>query len=256
MILLGAFQLRAETVHLRPEQIRNAVCTEEISIPTPGELFTALARSSKPNWQNLYRKPIPIAFTSRPQIALNLGGLLADGHIAVRAEDSQQVKNINKDLMALAKSLGVSDNVLRRGSSITDFAEKNQWQNLQKELDSTQNEIRLAMQEMHDTDLVSLVTFGAWIRGTEAATDWIAANYSPQAAKLLRQPAIAAFLQQTLLQLPEKIRAEKMMSALEKDVHKIQELSSFPNESTPGPEQVKALLNAFQELTKNIADKK
>ena len=49
-------------------------------------------------------------YKTRPQIALNIGGLIADGFIAVEAQDTQQVKNIGGDIVKMAKALGVSDN--------------------------------------------------------------------------------------------------------------------------------------------------
>src|SRR5206468_8124146 len=113
----------AEAKKLTADEMTKAAKTDALTIPTPGELMAALNKVAKPNWQQQYRQPIPTAFTSRPQIALNLGGLIADGYLAVEAEDSQQVKNIGKDIVALAKTLGVSENVLRRGKSLTDFAE-------------------------------------------------------------------------------------------------------------------------------------
>ena len=54
--------------------------------------------------------PIPVTYRNRAQIALNLGGLIADGFIAVEAKDGQQVKNIGSDIIKLAKALGVSEN--------------------------------------------------------------------------------------------------------------------------------------------------
>src|SRR5271156_1447030 len=117
----------AKTARLSPEQMAGATQIDSITVPTPGELFSAIDKIGKPNWQGQYRKPIETAYTSRPQIALNLGGLIADGYIAVEAEDSQQVKNIGKDIETMAKGLGVSQNILSRGSSITEFAENNEW---------------------------------------------------------------------------------------------------------------------------------
>jgi hypothetical protein len=64
-----------------------------------------------------------MTYRNRAQIALNLGGLIADGFIAVEAQDGQQVKNIGTDIIKLAKALGVSENVLSRGKSINEFAE-------------------------------------------------------------------------------------------------------------------------------------
>src|SRR5437016_847554 len=160
----------AETGHIPADQLAKAASTDSISIPTPGELFAALEKSGKINWAGQYRTPIPMTYRNRAQIALNLGGLIADGFIAVEAQDSQQVKNIGTDIIKLAKALGVSENVLARGNSINEFAENSEWDALHEELEATQNEVKSSMQSHRDQDLVILVSLGGWIRGTQAVS--------------------------------------------------------------------------------------
>ena len=111
-----------------------------------------------------------MTYRNRAQIALNLGGLIADGFIAVEAQDSQQVKNIGTDIIKLAKALGVSENVLSRGNSINEFAENSEWDALQEELEATQNEVKTSMQSNRDQDYVILVSLGGWIRGTQVVS--------------------------------------------------------------------------------------
>src|SRR5262249_23087089 len=94
---------------LEVTQIAEAIKTDAITIPTPGELFAALASPAKPDWASRYRGPISINYKTRTQIALNLGGLIADGFIAVEAQDTQQVKNIGGDIIKMARALGVSE---------------------------------------------------------------------------------------------------------------------------------------------------
>ena len=79
-----------EAQRLSSDQMAKAVRTDSISVPTPGELFAALGKTGKINWSAQYRGPIPMTYSNRAQIALNLGGLIADGFIAVEAKDSQQ----------------------------------------------------------------------------------------------------------------------------------------------------------------------
>ena len=90
-----------------------------VTIPTPGELFAALGKPAKPDWAGHYRTPIPMTYKNRAQIALNIGGLIADGFIAVEAQDTQQVKNIGTDIVKLAKALGVSENILAAATAST-----------------------------------------------------------------------------------------------------------------------------------------
>jgi len=233
-----------------------AVTQDNLSVPTPGELLAALNKVGKPNWQAQYRPPIPTAYTSRPQIALNLGGLIADGYIAVEAEDSQQVKNIGKDIMTLAKTLGISENVLRRGKSIEDFAENNEWSTLKEELEATQNEVKLAMEEQHDQELTTLVTLGGWIRGTEAVSGWIANNYSEPAAKLLRQPAIIGLLRAQLAELPPKTQEDALVKGLDSRLKTLQEMVSFPAGQTPNQADVKKLNETAKDLISSITAKR
>jgi hypothetical protein len=241
---------------LTVEEMNHADKEDAISVPTPGELLAALNKQGKPNWQSQYRQPIPTVYTSRPQIALNLGGLIADGFIAIEAEDSQQVKNIGKDIIALAKSLNVSENVLRRGKSIEEFADNNEWNTLKEELEATQNEVKLTMHDQQDRDLIVLVTLGGWIRGTEVISGWIAENYTPNAAKLLRQPAVVSLLRTGLDKLPEKLQSDPLIQTLKQNLGKIETMVSFPRDTAPPVEDVKKLKEATSELVKQIITKK
>src|ERR1700738_4383132 len=184
----------AEPARLPADQLAKAIRTDSISIPTPGELFAALSKPGKPNWIGQYRGPVPTTYRDRAQIALNLGGLIADGFIAVEAKDSQQVKNIGSDIIKLAKALGVSENLLRRGNSINEFAENDDWDTLQEELEATQNEVKSSMQSHIDQDLVILVRVGGWFRGTQVVSAAIMQNYDERSAKVLRQPALGKYI--------------------------------------------------------------
>src|SRR5512140_2462309 len=200
-VLIGA-----EPAKLAPDQMAKAARTDTITIPTPGELFAALQKPGKPNWTGAYRAPIPTTYKNRAQLALNLGGLIADGFIAVEAQDSQQVKNIGSDIIKLAKALGVSEKLLGRGSSINEFAENNEWDTLQEELEATQNEVKSSMQSHADQDLVILVTLGGWIRGTQVVTSAIMQNYDERSAKVLRQPALVHFMQSKINETSPELR--------------------------------------------------
>src|ERR1700730_5593843 len=97
---------------LSADELKNATSVDALTVPTPGEFFKAIEKGGKPNWTSEYRPPISIKSTDRAQMALNLGTLIADGYIAVEAHDGQQVKNVGKDVLALAKKLSVSQSVL------------------------------------------------------------------------------------------------------------------------------------------------
>jgi len=256
VLLLGACAtLSAAPTSLTPDQLAKAVRTDTISIPTPGELFAALAKPGKPNWAGQYRGPIPMTYRNRAQIALNLGGLIADGFIAVEAQDSQQVKNIGTDIIKLAKALGVSENVLSRGKSINEFAENSEWSALQEELEATQNEVKASMQSNRDSDFVILVSLGGWIRGTQVVSGSVVQEYNEESAKVLRQPALVSFIQAKVNDVSPELREEPLVKTVTEQLSEIQKLVTFPGGGTPTAEEVQKLNAAMGRLMGEIQSK-
>ena len=67
---------------------------DDVVVPVPSEIFGVLDKLGRPNWTAVQR-PVngvvqPIG--EQPQIALILGSVIAEGFIAVEAEDSNEVK--------------------------------------------------------------------------------------------------------------------------------------------------------------------
>jgi hypothetical protein len=244
-----------EVATISASDIAGAGATDSMSVPLPGELLAALSKQCKPNWAGEFRPPINTALTSRAQISLNLGALIADGYVAVEAQDSQQVKNIGRDILALGKALGISNEVIDRGSSIAQFADNNEWNALKEELEATQNEVKNAMEKIRDDDLVTLISLGGWIRGTEIVADIIYNNYSEATASLIRQPALAAFLRGKINNLSPKVREDPLVVSLNKQLDEVQKLVSFPLGTTATKEDVKKLKDAVAAMVKEIATK-
>jgi hypothetical protein len=238
---------------LTAEEMKQAVTIDAITVPTPGEFFKAIDKGGKPNWASQFRPPTQITGTSRAQMALNLGTLIADGYIAVEAQDGQQVKNIGRDVLTLAKKLSVSESVLARGKSISQFAESGDWDQLNEELEATQNEVKKALEENRDTDLITLVSVGGWIRGTEVVTGLLVQTYSPEVAKLLRQPNLVDYLRSKLSALPQRIRQDKLVVQVDSELQTVAKLVSFPADHVPSAEEVKSLNLAAAKLTKEIS---
>jgi len=245
----------AETGRLPADQLAKAVRTDAISIPTPGELFAAIEKPGKTDWSGQYRGPMPITYRNRAQIALNLGGLIADGFIAVEAKDSQQVKNIGSDIIKLAKALGVSENLLKRGNSINEFAENNEWDTLQEELEATQNEVKSSMQSHNDQDLVILVSLGGWIRGTQVVSGAIARNYDERSAKVLRQPALVKFMQSKVNEISPELRSEPLVKDVSEELTGIEKLVSFPADKAPTVDEVRKVNEAVGKVMEKIENK-
>jgi hypothetical protein len=252
VVILSAGLLTA-TEPLTKDQIKSAILSEAVTIPTPGEFFAAMDEQGQPNWTQLFAPKSAGATASREQMALMLGVLVADGYIAVEAQDGQGVKNTGKDIINLAKKLNVSQSVLSRGSSINDFAENNDWSALREELEATQNEVKMSMAEQKDKDLVILVTVGAWIRGTQVASDYISKNYSPGLAGLLRQPAIIEYLLAELGKLPERMQKEPLVAGVQQNLRDVLGLVNTKDRTPPAAEVVNDVAARMNALVNDIA---
>src|SRR3954451_12703927 len=255
LLIAAGTLLGAQPAKLAPDQMAKAARTDSITIPKPGELFAALQKPGKPNWTGAYRGGIPTTYKNRPQLSLNLGGLIADGFIAVEAQDSQQVKNIGSDVIKLAKALGVSQNILSRSNSINDFAETNQWDSLQQELEATQNEVKNSMQSHSDQDLVILVSIGGWIRGTQVVSGSAAANYDQKSAKLLRQPALIEFIHAKLNDVSPELRSDPLVTNVNDQLTNLQKLVTFPAGKSPNADDVRKLNSVVSDLIEQIQHK-
>lgn len=238
---------------LSEDDMARAVRSDDISIPSPGECFAAINKLDRPAWSQLVRSPAPPATTNRAVLALHLGTRVADGFIAVEAQDSQRVKNIGKDIINLAKSLGITQSILARGNSISDFAENNEWNALREELDATENEVKLSMRAQKDDDLVGLVSVGAWLRGTQAACEVVGGQYRPEAAQVLNQPAVVSILISKLNNLPDRVRQEGIVISTQAGLEEIATILQIEPGAPISESSVETLRATTSKLVEAIA---
>jgi len=138
---------------------------DEVIVPVPSEIFTVLDKLGDPDWKaevGITAKP---AFSERTDVALLLGATVADGFIAVQAEDKKSVQDVGKNVLSLAGSLGVKDDVIRHCQAIEDAANATKWDVVRQELDATQATVRSKMVQMQDGALAECISVGGWLRG-------------------------------------------------------------------------------------------
>ncbi len=203
LVLAVAFSARATEVpkHVDVKQLSKKV--EDVVVPLPNEVFGALNKLGGVNWREYVRNDTGNNFTERPRIALLLGTVIADGFIAVQAEDAPAVKEIGQRVQALARGIGAERSITQHAKAITEAADKRKWENVRQELDRTQNSVQQAMNEVHDEKLSQLVSLGGWLRGTEVLTAVVTKHFSTEGAELLHQPDLLTYFQTRLQAMPE-----------------------------------------------------
>src|SRR6266852_3395675 len=187
--------------HIDIKQLSTTV--EDVVVPLPNEIFGALNKLGSVNWKEYVRSDKGTNFTERPRIALLLGTVIADGFIAVQAEDAPAVKEIGQRVQTLARGIGVERSITQHAKAITEAADKRKWENVRQELDRTQNSVQQAMNEVHDEKLSQLVSLGGWLRGTQVLTSVVTKHFSPDGAELLHQPDLLTYFQTRLQAMSE-----------------------------------------------------
>ena len=177
---------------------------DDVVVPVPSEVFGVLDKLGNPNWRGEQRENLGKQSGNRAQVALLLGTVIAEGFVAVEAEDPERVKEIGRRVLTLSKAINVEKAVLERAKSITDKAEVKDWQAVRKEFDGALQDVKGAMEELGDNELAQLVSMGGWIRGTQVLTSIVSKTYTPEGAELLHQPALLNYFSKQLGTLSSK----------------------------------------------------
>jgi len=129
--------------------------------------------------------------------------VIADGFIAVQAQDAPAVKDIGQRVLSLAKGIGVGASITPHAKAITEAADKRRWESVRQELDRTQSSVQGAMNELQDQKLSQLVSLGGWLRGTQILTSVVSKHFTQEGAELLHQPDLLRYFGDRLNSMPE-----------------------------------------------------
>lgn len=231
---------------------QQATLVEDVIVPVPSEVFGVLDKLGSPNWHDVLRTEKPPVPGARPETALLLGNVIAEGFIAVEAQDPEEVKKIGKTVLDLSQAMGVRKAVVARSSAIIEFADKKDWPRVRRELDGALTDVKQAMEELHDEELAQLVSLGGWLRGTEALAQVVKRNYTKDSAGLLHQPALLGYFVHRLSHMSPRLRNDEVVAKIEKRLPEIQPLIGEAN-SDISQQSVEQILEIVHDLVSAIA---
>ncbi|MBX7209616.1 MAG: hypothetical protein K1X78_14970 [Verrucomicrobiaceae bacterium] len=197
---------------------------DEVVVPVPSEIFAVLDKLGEPNWRQELRKLANANTSDRTRLSLLFGVAVAEGFVAVQAQDRKSVEDIGKEVIDLAKALGLSKSVLPHAQSILDAADKNNWPAIRKEFDLTQKTVRDTMEQMKDSDLSQCVSVGGWLRGTAAVTSVVGKNFSDDRSELLNQPMLVNHFIAAIAKMSPSKRKHPMLSAISKGLEDVKQV--------------------------------
>ena len=224
---------------------------EGVVVPVPRDIFHSLDEFRGANWRAVQR-PEVVHWKShgdQAQIAILLGVEIAEGFIAMEAQDSTEVKDLGNTVLKLARGLGVEKGALRRSRSIMENADKSEWSAARKEWDGVFSDLQSGMIEIKSKELAQLVSLGGWLRGTEALSTLVLQNYSPERAELIRQPVLLDYLEKELLGLSSKVKKRLIVAKMVEGIRRIRVLIQSEN-GPPSEKTVREIEGICEELVR------
>jgi hypothetical protein len=196
---------------------------DDVVVPVPSEIFSVLDKLGEPNWQQEIRKIDLPRTGDRTKLALQFGMTVAEGFVAVQAENKESVKDIGRDVIDLATALGLIKSVRPHAQAILDAADKQDWSSIRREFDLTQKTVRDTMEQMKDADLSQCVSMGGWLRGTASVTSVIGKNFSADRAELLNQPMLVEHFIASIGKMSGSVKEHGSVSDIAKGLKNILE---------------------------------
>lgn len=223
--------------------------------PVPGEIFRTLDTFRDANWRGVLQPDLTElrVVGGPPRIALSLGLVIGEGFIAIAADEPDEVQDLGKTALKLARALGVEASVLRRGKSVVDYAEKGDMDAVREEWSGVSTDLKEAMRQIRSASLPQLVTLGGWLRGLEALTVLIGQRYTPESAQLLYQPALLDAFEQRIAEMPAKVRLSPAVKEMSRGIVTLRPLIGRDPKSTPlTAGEVKKVRKIAGDLVKGI----
>ena len=232
-----------------------AETVNEVVVPVPSEVFSVLEKLGNPNWRAELgpAKTFP-ATADRAQDALLLGTVIADGFIAVEAQDSERVKDIGRNVLTLAEAINVRKSVVSRSNSIIEKADARNWDAVRREFDGALQDVNQAMAELNDEQLAQLVSLGGWLRGTEALTSIVDSKYSIERAELLHQPLLVDYFLRQLSRMSPRLRGREIVGDIRRTLDRIDPLIQKAGGDI-SPEAVAEIHNITSDVVGRIRSK-
>ena len=202
---------------------------DDVVVPVPSEVFSVLDKLGTPNWKGELRKITLSDTTDRLDLSLVFGAVVAEGFVAVQAQDKPAVEEIGRQVISLATSLGLKNSVVPHANSILDAVKKNDWKGVRKELDLTQATVRSTMDRMRDSDLAQCVSLAGWLRGTASVTSVVASGYTADRAELLNQPLLVEHFAKSMRTMSTSAKKNPSVKALSAGLDKIRIQMASPD---------------------------
>lgn len=233
---------------LADDHVREELGVNEFTAPSISKLFDTLQ----------FLMPLPLIETERKlgermpldraDLAIELGFLIADGFLIVQAGQLDKVEGMASDLTRYGKALGAGDRINRHAASLLESAEKQDVEQLKKELAATQKDVEIELVTLRDADLAHLISLGGWIRALEVSSVAVQKQFSPERATKIMREDIADYYTEIVAGLHPKISERPTFLEMRDVLSGLRNEMVLPEDGKPTEEKVKSIREGSAKL--------
>ncbi len=241
---------------LEDEHFREEVGINPFTAPSIRKVFEQLAELGPIPFEQVKREVGNPPGDDRLGVALHLGGLIADGLLAVQCERYGEMEALGKGVLDHAELLGTGSHIKPHSKALLEHASLQQGEKLKEELAKTQRDIEKEMAELRDVDIAHLVSLGGWTRAFQVGCVTVGAKFSSEnAAKLARSDIVTYYLAQ-LETLHPNLQARPQIVALKAELASLVEAIDIPEGRVIKAEEVAAWNKIADKMVAAIAKPK
>ncbi len=244
-------------------------------LPRPGDLFVALQKINKVDWNGLVQVNKETKYPSDHQMALNIGSRSADGLVLVYANDMHGAKNVwnvinelttrmnlDKEIEKKQKELKAAiDSILEKQKSGKSKIAPEDSKKLRRALNAVHTASKNALKkadssdndpEQNTNELATLVSLGGWIEGLYLVTNALSKNYDAESAKQLRQSHLVGLYEMVLKDFSASFKEQAVIKSINQALPEIKSLTKVNKGEPVALENVKKLFTIAKKLKQEI----
>lgn len=172
-----------------------ALFKTNVVVPVPSEIIMALDQLSDINWKAIVNYDYSANYAENYKIALNLGVRVAQGFIAIQAEDRKNTGEMFSVSRDLSENFGAKSEMFVDKDEISRLLNEGKWLELRAILDDIHLKVKDEMYK-YDPDFVVLASIGGWLEGLHIVSKALKDNYSEDASTILYQPELIDYFTQ------------------------------------------------------------
>lgn len=233
---------------LEDEHVREEFGVNKFTAPSIKKIFEDLDSLGDLPYDEL-KRPIPTTTPSdRTELALQLGGLIADGFLVVEAEKLLDLEAVGRALWKRAKILGAGTRLSSHTKSLLENSALGDWKKLKDELAKTQKDVEVEMVLLRDVDAAHLISLGGWLRAFQIACVASLKPFDEKKARILGRVDVAEYFLMSLQTLEPKIQETAHIQKLTAGVEKLKNMLDVPESKAFTQDEVESMNALIAEL--------